>query len=315
MAITLGAVERQRAVEQAVSPVASHHALPNVAWLRRAYEWGVHHGLPREPGLAVYLVAAPQGDRMLLRCQRAQQCGRHLMLPAELLRALLQDGTPPPQVVALLEAAMAMEPLAQELLRLPQEVPVHYERKRNPRKRRVAMTQLHQSRADLVNALAATVRDYAELAADPDTLRLVAGLLRAMLELARALQSQVPDEPVQQESLPHRVSGLGSQVMGLLRRVILVADLAKSYLQILVEQAKAVWDFARMPVLALSPSSVPLLGTWLGEVEAVYVRPLESLSCIARLLRRCRSERMVREALKLGIARGLSHCTWRDAHV
>ena len=161
VALLQGAQERRQ-----VGEVKSGGPVMSPPLVRAARAWGRKYGLSNPPGLFAALLAdggAKDGPPLADRCRRVVDSANPFALPAPLLRALLDDGTPAQTVVALAEAAADRTgPLASDLQSLRAALPVEPETVR-----RVLAEQLRPERARLVDELARLLHGYVEAARDP----------------------------------------------------------------------------------------------------------------------------------------------------
>jgi hypothetical protein len=239
-------------------------------WLRRAYQWGLRHGVSHEPPLILALLADQDGDALALRYMQTLQTTGPFQLAPDRLRELLAQGLPTDRAVALAEATTAAAPLARRILVRPRMQPVRPRRGRLP----IVEYTLDQRRR-FVAELAARLAEYVYATSKPEIVPLFLQFVAAMLDLG-PLTSDLAE--MIDRVLHHGLKDLR-------------APLQYAYLDLLVEQHGRFWDRSQLP-----PNTQRIAG-WL---EARWT---EQIPLVLELLGASGDAAIVREALELDIVR------------
>ena len=243
------------------------------AWPRRAYEWGLRHGVSTHPSLTVALLSEHDGAELARRCLAALRDARHFGLPSEQLRELLGREVGAERVVRLAEALADAEPLARRVLDLSAV----------PRPRSWDRRPQRAERLQLLSHLAESVRTIACATADPAVIPLAVRFAHATFDLGDLTPA------------------LTRALLEVLRSVVgLPPRLRRPYLEILAERHDRFWNRATLPADAAQASA------WLERRVTAHILPL------ARLLRELDDPVLVRQAEALVVPLLLSRRAWRE---
>jgi hypothetical protein len=258
---------------------------PGIEWAERAYRRGLRHGLPREPGLAVMLLAHPEGARLVHRLESALDPARPLRLEPSRLRAWLAEGTPAPVAVALAEAVRDAGPLAERYL------DYRYLLEHEPlRTRRKAAEALQRERQAWVKTLRELLLAYAETTRDPEVVRLIASFAERML----ALGEEIDPEKWQ---VTHVVQAIHEPLR---EGRCLPRPLQRAWLELIVGEHALLWSKALRGPCRTHLSSAADLRPWLNEQWRYLGLPA------LRLLAQSRDPELVREAIRAELHAELS---------
>ncbi|GAB4201056.1 MAG: hypothetical protein OHK0022_22700 [Roseiflexaceae bacterium] len=181
-ALVIGALRLEHAEQ--VSEDGEHQsaqfAFLNEPFLRRAFVWARRTGLPEQPALIATLLTLPRGQFLAGCMVQALRDGQTFGLPVAILRELLADGIPGERVVALAEAAAAIEPLAARI-----GPPSQHQRDRPSHRRdwdrlRQAASERRQTKQSQIATLRTLIHDYARATCDPAVIEQIAVFVEAL---------------------------------------------------------------------------------------------------------------------------------------
>lgn len=254
-------------------------------WAERAYRWGRRHGLPETPGLAVRLLAHPEGAHLVHRVEGALDPAQPLHLEPSRLLVWLTEGTPAPAVVELAEAVRDAGPLAERYLdyrHLLEHEPL--------RTRRKAAGELQRERQAWVKTLRELLLAYAESTRDPEAVRLIPSFAERMF----ALGEEVDPEKWHDLYLVQAIHEPLREGLGLSRA------LQRKWLELIVGEHALLWSRELRGRCHTQLSDPASLRPWLDQQWRHLGLPA------LRLLAQSRDSELVREAIRVGLHAELS---------
>jgi hypothetical protein len=256
------------------------------AWRRRAFALGRRRGLPAEPSLAVRLLAAPDGETLVRRCDVALASGGPFQLAPAALCELLARGAPPDKIVALAEALAEAAPLAGRILEHRSALPDPATQEC----RKAAAQHLLAEHEEALGVVAEALRASAAESREPEVVRAAAAFAHRVVDLR--LLAIVP---------------LGRAIAAALGEGRKLAPpLHLAFLRLLVERHTAIWDPASVPMGRRASKIAGRLQHWLEDRHGRFVRPIRIL------LERTADAGLVAEAVERGVQAALATRAWPE---
>lgn len=254
---------------------------PTLEPYRRAFRWGLAHGLPEEPGVAgvvAALLAESGGDTLARRWRSTTRtCEPIQLLPGQ-FRELLEQVSPE-RAVRLSEALDGVRPSVGRLVEYRHLLPERLLRDRRSRAEDLDIRTRERRRA-----LGELLVRYATSTHDPEALRAAGRLVERLL----ALGSTSP--------------GLADTVLIVLRRGLeLPVELRRPWLELLDVDRAHLWGCAESVEESAKALDARVQRAW-----------AENGTCLFALLRKCGDPHVVRAALELDAHRFLAQMDWSD---
>jgi Arc/MetJ family transcription regulator len=277
-ALTLGAL--RKASPGYIIPPGQANIRFSSRWFRRAYDWGSRFGIPATPALVVALLADQDGARLVWRYLNAIRPDNPFLLSGDVLYDLALGGMPLDQLVILVEAIAAAEPLASRVLQCRHELQNHPALRRHM----VAATIRFQRRELLVEIIG-LLHDYIRATADPCVVALFVQVVDTQLDLP------LPSSDIRDTIT--RVLGYGLSLPDPSQRM---------WLELLLEQHSKIWDRSSFPRSKKAKRRLE----WIEEHYICYVHPMWTLLHVTGDIV------LVREAIALDVMRVLAAYNWQD---
>ncbi|MDQ2686720.1 MAG: hypothetical protein M3Y28_02520 [Armatimonadota bacterium] len=285
-ALTLGAIARA-SEENAARPIGA-----NEVWVTRAYQWGLQHGLPDEAPLIVTLLADADGNALARRYLATSAVPTPFRVSPETLREWLAEGVGAETVVGLAEAAVAVAPVRDRIMRYREGLPPPGTKS----DRRNVSESLRAEREAAVGELVPIFAEYARLTRDPALVRAVTTVALRVYTLADASICG-----------PWAFGDLHEAVLSTLRAgLTLETPQIAVYLRLLTELHADLWDIGNVPTGAKVQQEIHRFRAWLRASQRERIEP------ILILLRQCGDSECVERALKLGVTKTLAGRKWTD---